>query len=98
MQMINLNELICGTFDFEREDQPSEISGFDGLIKFIWLHCAINNKEKEMYNRIQQILDSDEELEQIINFSFCLESMILESYWCIQRIFMIKFFCLKEIS
>ena len=68
--MISLDETIRGTFDFEYPDQPDDVEGYEGLVKLMWLQCAAKNLDAEMYERIQSIIDSKEEPEQIINFSF----------------------------
>jgi hypothetical protein len=68
--MINLDELIRGTFDFEYPDQPDNIEGYEGLVKFMWLQCAVKGVDEKMYERIKEIAESKDEPEQTINFLF----------------------------
>jgi hypothetical protein len=70
IKMQDLNELIRGTFDFELEDQPDSIEGYDGLIQFMWLQCAKKGLDNAMFLRINEILSSNDEPEYLINFNF----------------------------
>ena len=66
----NLDELIWGAFDFDLEDQPDKISGYDDIIKTMWLESSIQNLDEKVYLCIQEIVESKIDPEEVINFYF----------------------------
>ena len=65
-----LDKFIHATFDFDLEDQPDKISGYDDIIKIMWLESSIQNLDEKVHLRIQEIVESKIDPEEVINFYF----------------------------
>jgi hypothetical protein len=70
MNTLDIDDVIRGTFDLEYEDQPDNISDYEGYIKFMFLRCAARNQDSKMRERIEEIVSASEEPEQQIDFIF----------------------------
>jgi hypothetical protein len=68
--MASVDELIRATFDFDLEDQPDEISDYKDIVNTMWLESSIQNTDNMVYKRIKEIIDSNLDPEDVINFYF----------------------------